>query len=169
MPKAMYIIGTDHKYQNRSEKFTELQHEGFERYISQTVVERSIAILAEENNEQAITEAGLTESSIQKLARVHSIRHLFCELDRKSRAENGMEQESGIRITEWMKGTTEDEIEQKIQESYRNREAHWLRCILKEDVWPILFICGANHSVQFLELALKNEVSAVLLAEDWGN
>ena len=72
MPKTIYIVGTDHKYQNRSEKFTELQHEGFESYISQIISERSVAILAEENNEQAIKEKGLTESSIQKLARIHS-------------------------------------------------------------------------------------------------
>ena len=169
MSKLLYIIGTDHKYQHRSSKLTDIQHEGFEMHIGQIVVERKIALLAEENNEQAVQENGLAKSSIQNLAEIFSIPHLFCEMDRESRAENGMEQEKGIRISGFMKNLTEDEIERKIQESYRNREAHWIKCILERDIWPTLFICGANHAIPFQELVLRSHVSPLLLSKDWSN
>lgn len=169
MPKTLYIVGTDHKYQNRSDEFTDDQHAGFERYISQIITESEIALLAEENNEQAVLERGLAESSIQKLSRAHQIQHLFCELDRKTRAENGMEQENGIRLSGFFNNWTPEGIESKIQESYRNREAYWLKLIVERDVWPALFICGANHALPFQELVSKNHIIPVLLSQDWSN
>jgi len=167
--KPLFIVGTDHKYQHRSCELTELQHEDFERYIGGIVLEKKIALLAEENNEQFVQENGLAQSTIQKLAKIHSVEHLFCELDRKSRAENGMEQESGIQISGLLNGHSKEEIARNIQESYRNREAYWLKCILEKDVWPVLFICGANHAIPFQELVSRNDALPLLLSGDWSN
>jgi hypothetical protein len=169
MSETIYIIGTDHKYQHKSPEFSQLQHEGFEKYIGQIILEKSIALLAEENCEQAVKENDLTESVIQCLARQYAIQHLFCELDRKTRSENDMGPEDNIRISGLMNNESTDKIEQAVEKSYRNREAHWLRCILQKAVWPALFICGANHSIQFQQLVSRNNVTPILLSEDWSN
>ena len=169
MPQTIYIVGTDHKYQHRSSKLTGDQHLGFESFIGQIIAENRIALLAEENCIQAVKENELHESVLQLVARSHDIDHLFCELDRKARSERRMGPEDNIRVSGILNSSSPEKIEQLIQDSYRRREAHWLQCIMQKELWPTLFICGANHSEPFHKLVSQSNTHAVLLSDDWSN
>ena len=169
MKKHIYIIGTDHRYQNGSMDFTEDQHEGFRSALANIAEEYQIKLIAEENNTEALNENGITQSVPQKVAANVNTRHLFTEADRGYRAKNGMKQENDIRASGFMNNLNDEEIRLRVEESYRNRENYWLKQIIEADCWPVLFICGANHAEEFSKLVLSKGFECVVLFKDWCN
>jgi len=49
----------------------------------------------------------------------------------------------------------------------RDREHYWLEQLQEFNRWPVLFICGAEHSLPFFDLLQANNIDAILLAKDW--
>jgi len=169
MKKTIYIIGTDHGYQNLNSDFTKEQHSSFAKMVSDFVNSKNIEVISEENNQEALEEKEINISSLQQIASETNKFHLFAEADRKYRNENGMKQENDIRMSGLMKGLDEEEIRQKILDSYRKREKYWLGIIEKFNVWPVLHVCGANHSIEFEKLVKGKDINATLLHKDWSN
>lgn len=56
---------------------------------------------------------------------------------------------------------------QRIETSYRTREAEWLKRLMTFDVWPVLCICGANHFIPFTKLMLGAGIIVRELHSDW--
>jgi hypothetical protein len=123
--------------------------------------------LAEENNYQALAEAGLRESTVQIIAHKLGLKHFYCDPDRQQRSDLGIQQENDLRVTAFFKKLADSIVQEKIDESMRRRERFWLAKILEQNVWPTVFICGANHSLAFLDLLGKNNINATLVAQDW--
>lgn len=168
MSHTVLIVGTDHRFQTRSPDFTEPRHRRFAAYVLDTVKANGVAALAEENNHQALAEADVSESTIQTIARELGLKHRYCDPDTKTRTELGIRQENQIRISVFPKQLTEAEVQQRLDESMRARERYWLSELVEFNVWPVLFVCGAEHSSPFLNLLRKNNFDAVLVAQDWG-
>lgn len=169
MNRIIYVIGTDHRYQYLSNELEDRDHQGFRELIEYTITDKNISLISEESNLEALKEKGVTESVLQSISKETGLAHLFTEASRIYRNENGMEQENNIRASAFFEGISEKDIEDRIQASYRARERHWLNLIKNENKWPVLHICGANHSVMFCKLAKEERIDAFLLHEDWSN
>jgi hypothetical protein len=87
------------------------------------------------------------------------------------RSNLDIQQENDIRASTWSESEPLDELEiqERIKESMRAREHYWLEQILALDTWPVLFVCGANHSRSFCELLQTKDIGGVLVAADWGD
>ncbi len=168
MSRRVFVLGTDHRFQKRSIEFTELQHQQFALYVKKTAKENGVAALAEENNPQALKEARIAESTVQVFALELGLKHRHCDPDGKTRNELGIHQENDIIVSQYPNELSEKTIQQQVQESLRARERYWLLQLLEFNTWPVLFICGANHSLPFLNLLGQEDFDAVLIAEDWG-
>jgi hypothetical protein len=168
MSRTVLIIGTDHGFQRRDQKFTESQHRQFGNYVVNTARGHCVAGLAEEYGLENLAEDEITETTIQTIARELALKHRFCDPDMKTRAQLGIRQENQIRISEFPNKLTEVEVQRRFEESLRARERYWLSELLEFNTWPALFICGADHSLPFLVLLRTNNHEAVLIARDWG-
>jgi len=167
MKATVLVLGTDHGFQRLDSKFTVEQHEAFQAFLVHLLEAKKISALAEENNRAALAEAKLAESTIEKIAREHGLPHLYCEPDREERSRLGIKQENEIRISAFFQGLGEPAIQKEINESMRFRERIWLERLLEWSRWPVLFVCGANHSLPFMNLLSESHVEAELVAEDW--
>lgn len=168
MIHKVLILGTDHRFQSRSPEFTDRQHQQFAAYITATASDNGVNAIAEENNAEALAEAEVAESTVQTLARELGLKHRYCDPNMQTRAELGIRQENQIRISAFPKQLTEAEVRQRLEEAMYARECYWQSELLKFDTWPVLFICGAEHSLRFLNLLRVNNLDAVLVARDWG-
>ena len=168
MTRTVLVLGTDHRFQRRSPEFTEPQHQRFASFILTTAREGGVVALAEENNVEALAEANVAESTIEVVAHELGLKHRYCDPNMKTRARLGMLQENQIRISAFPGKLTEAEVQWRLEESMRARERYWLSELVAFNTWPILFICGANHSLPFVELLRVNKFDTILVAQDWG-
>jgi hypothetical protein len=60
-----------------------------------------------------------------------------------------------------------DRIEQAVRASHATRERYWLDEILSLDVWPLLFVCGANHVHPFRTSLQAEGIDFDVAADDW--
>ena len=167
MTHTVLVLGTDHRFQRRSLDFSEEQHQQFAAYISATVSANGVAALAEENNIAALVEANASQSTIEVIARKLRLKHRYCDPDMKVRAKLGILQENQIRISAFPEQISEAEVQRRLEESLRAREVYWLSELVEFNSWPVLFVCGANHSLPFLNLLQRKDFNAELLARDW--
>lgn len=167
MSRIALILGTDHRFQWKSPDFTDSQHQQFIAFVATTVRAYKVAAFAEENNSEALDEKGKKESVIQIMARELAMPHRHCDPDRQKRAVLRIFQENDIRAMAFLEGTTESIIQQRIEKSMRDREHYWLEQLEEFNMWPVLFICGAVHSLPFFDLLQANNIDAILLAKDW--
>ena len=168
MPHTVLVLGTDHRFQTRSHDFSESQHQQFASYVVATARAHKVAGVVEENNPQAVAEAEMEESTVQTIARTLGLKHLHCDPDRETRTALDIFQENDIRASAFFEKVNETEIKRRIDESLRKRERYWLTQLQQFDTWPVLFICGANHALPFLDLLRTNNVDTILVARDWG-
>lgn len=168
MSRTVFILGTDHGFQRRDAKFTEPQHKQFADYVIKMARDHGVAGLAEEYSVENLAEDEITETTIQSIARELELKHRFCDPDMKTRAQLGIRQENQIRVSEFPKQLTDIEVQRRLADSLRARERYWFSELLVFNTWPVLFICGADHSLSFLNLLQTNNLEPVLLARDWG-
>ena len=168
MTRTVLVLGTDHRFQRRSPEFTEAQHQRFAEFISATAREGRVVGLAEENSIEALAEAKVAQSTVEIMARELELNHRYCDPDMKTRAKLGMLQENQIRISAFPEKLAEAEVQRRLEESMRAREHYWLSELVTLNAWPVLFICGANHSLPFVELLRASNVDTILVAQDWG-
>ena len=168
MSRIVLVLGTDHRFQWKSSDFTDLQHQQFVTFISATALAYKVVAFAEEYNCEALDEIGKKETVIEIMARELAMPHRYCDPDRQTRAKLGIFQENDIRAKAFLERSKEESnIQQRIERSMRNREYYWLEQLQEFDMWPVLFICGASHSLPFFDLLQANKIDAILIAKDW--
>lgn len=167
MHKMLYIFGTSHEYQRPDSKLAKNQVAAFEGELIKICSKLSICVLAEENNIEAQKERGLPDSLTWKVAQSISISHLYCDPDRVQRNEAGIRQANDVRIAGFLDDLDEDEIAAQIDDSYKLRELFWLNEIGRIGMWPVLFVCGANHVQSLAEQAGSMGIQVHVLYEDW--
>jgi hypothetical protein len=169
MKRTIYIIGTSHSYQHLGKEFSDHAHRSFGELVKFIVATRQVALISEESNKEYVEENGIRLSALQLISEEINVAHIFTEATREYRNANGMQQENAIRMSGYINKLPEEIIETQIQQSYRARERYWLSQIVNIDQWPVLHVCGANHSVEFCNLVNREGIYVVLLHEDWSN
>ena len=132
---------------------------------------RNIRAVAEEMNEEALTEKNCTASIPMEIASALQMPHRFCDPNRTERTKLEIRQENEIRIQAWLLSTTlsDSELAARVKESYAMRERYWLEQLRTLNAWPVLFICGADHVASFCELLKQQSIAAHVAAEDWAS
>lgn len=60
------------------------------------------------------------------------------------------------------------EYNTRIENTYRQREAEWLKRINTLNIWTVLIICGADHYEPFYELLVSSGIEVIKEEDRWG-
>lgn len=128
-----------------------------------------VRAVAEEMNEEALTEKDHAASIPMQVASSLQLPHRFCDPNRAERASLEIRQENEIRVQASPSNSTlsESDIAARVTKSHAKRERYWLDQLHSLNVWPVLFICGADHVESFRNLLAQQSIVAHVAAEDW--
>lgn len=161
-PTAMVIVvGTSHTIQT-----TDL---AFQPFLESLCRQFDIRAVAEELNKEALDERSCTASIPMQVASVLQIPHRFCDPNRMERAKLGIQQENDIRISAFPSTLPESEVARRVAESHKKREGYWLEQLRSLNLWPVLFVCGADHVASFCNLPNYEGIIPHVAAEDWAS
>ena len=169
---TVVLVGTDHKFQRPLNGPTIDEAGQFRAMIQYLCLQHSLAGIAEEMSLRALEENNCTESVAQQECALLGLHHQFSDPPREERYKLGIRQDNDIRAEHMVDGWTPEQIEADVLArgsvpSDRIRELIWLQKIQELNVWPLLFICGANHFTQFVALLKANRISVVEAHPDW--
>ena len=174
MNKRLVLIGTSHTYQygagnawSSKAPCTPEDEQVFRKMLTDVAVKHRVGCIAEEMNEDGLAEAEKSASVPQIIAGILGLPHIFCELNRQERVALGIEQENDIRISAFLNGKSEGDVEAALKEQFHRRESVWLERVEALGTWPVLFICGANHVPSFTALLQQSGVECEVLYADW--
>lgn len=157
------VVGTSHPIQ--------IADLALKPFLENLCRDFNVRAVAEEMNVEALAEHKCTSSIPMQIAGGLQMPHRFCDPNNAERAKLGIRQENEIRIQAWLSSSTlsESEIAAQLTESYAMRERYWLEQLRDLNVWPVLFICGADHVASFCELLKQQNFTAHVASEDWAS
>lgn len=157
------VVGTRHTIQ--------IADPALKPFLESLCRDFNIRAMAEEMNGEALAEKNCTSSIPMQIASALKIPHRFCDPNRTERANLGIRQENEFRIQAWLSNSTlsDSELAARVTESYAMRERYWLEQLRQLNVWPVLFICGADHVVSFCNLLKQQSIGEHVAAEDWAS
>ncbi len=155
------IVGTSHSIQT-----VDLE---LEAYLVNLCKEFKVFAVAEEMNRDALAERDCSTSIPMQVANALQLPHRLCDPNREQRAKLEIRQENDIRMQAWRTDSelSEPEIAELVAESLAKRERYWLEQLRDFNVWPVLFVCGADHVPSFCQLLKQQGISVHVAAEDW--
>lgn len=161
--KLIVLVGTSHTFQYPGTAASVELHQFLERLCA----EHHIAAICEELNEDALAEKRETSSVCRNISISRNIAHRYCDPNLDQRKALGILQENPIRIDGWLKGWSQKKIEQEVRASHSIRERYWSDQLAILDKWPVLFVCGAEHTKPFRSLLEQRGLSIRIAACDW--
>lgn len=164
---TIVLIGTSHNYQARSKKVPQGSYDQFESVLLATCAKYAIAAIAEEFNEDALKQRGVSSSVISELCAREGLKHQFSDPGETERAELGVEDCQSLEAVGWLNREPAPITESKVRASHEKRERFWLTKIESLDVWPLLFVCGADHVDYFLALLQRSGHNVTVEFSDW--
>jgi hypothetical protein len=126
-----------------------------------------VRAIAEEMNEAVLAENGTLESIACKVTADLNLRHQYSDPGQQVRAQLGILGENMIRIDGFFGGWNSEKIESEVRRSHAIREEYWLDQLRRLDIWPLLFVCGANHIGPFSDLLRSVGFDVELSDIDW--
>lgn len=170
MEPFVYILGTSHRYQFRDSGIRISEHQRFDKMIRQYVKDLDICGIAEECNHEALANLGIQKSSVEDIAAKLSLPHHYCDPDMKTRNSLGIYQENRIRALAHLhdEELSEEVIQRRTRESLIRREHYWANELKALNIWPVLFVCGANHAQSFATVLDIHGLIGVIKEQDWG-
>ncbi len=137
--KSVYLVGTAHRIQRRGACEKPADHP-FHEMLDGLVERFKISGIGEEMSEEALSGR---ESVARDVAKMNGIPHRLCDPNRAERSVLGI-------------GSHDPK-----------RERYWLDQIIHFDVFPMLFILGAEHVMRFQSLLGDAGFDVVIVHEDW--
>lgn len=160
----------NHKYQLKGFG-EEADWMAFSSCLSRLVQVRSIDLIAEELNEEALALWKACASVAQNVAKLYGIRHLFCDPDSNERKRLGIKTRKEIasdlgygRVLTHDQSAEVDAVEKKY---FGIREQCWLDRLREHEFNKALLIIGADHIDSFCRLLTENRLAYELLTRDW--
>ena len=171
--QTVVLVGTSHIFQRPVNGPHADGIEQFRIVIQNLCLQYALAAIAEEMSWHALQEHNVTESVAQQVCvSLGCLRHQLSDPSPEERYKLGILQDNDIRVEHLHDGWTHEQIEADVlargsAPSNRIREQFWLRKIQELDVWPLLFICGANHFASFAALLRAGHIKVVEAHPDW--
>lgn len=155
------VVGTSHSIQR-----TSLELRGF---LENACRQFDVNAIAEEMSEEALSQHGCAESVPMQVARALDIRHRLCDPSNAERAKLGIRQEADIRAPALGSTLSDPEVAVLLADSNTRRERYWLEQLRVLNVSPLLFVCGPDHVVSFVQLLKREDIAVRVAAENWAS
>lgn len=170
--KEAVLLGTCHTIQRGND-----QKDCFKAYIEYLCETHKIEAIAEEIDDKNISIAN-------KIANEFNITHRIIEPTEEENKSLKIELEHEIFFQlmnlhgidsfpekpyyKNMPPEVYKEYNTRLENTYREREAEWLKRIEELDTWPVLIICGTIHYQPFYELLVSKGISVTKEGIKWG-
>jgi len=169
MKHAIFLVGTSHTLQlNDNQNFSE-DRLTFHQFLRNLCRDYFIQAIAEEMNTDALLEKGCDESIPKMIADELTLSHCYADPNISVRNRLMILQENDVNAKGWLEAWTKQKIREQIQIEYVKRERYWIEQIIKHNVWPLLFVCGANHIESFSLLVQSAGLDMKIISKDWPN
>ncbi len=167
MIKLVVLIGTSHEYQgwHGGNELNPSAH--LKTLLLRLCAQYRTAAIAEEMTVEALGENGVLKSVAQVVADELGIAHQFSDPPQSMRQKLGVRQENAIRAFGFFQNRTEAQIQSDLRESHAVREQYWLGQLRSLDLWPVVFICGAEHTEPFARLLRAEGLEVIIAFPDW--
>jgi hypothetical protein len=159
------LIGTSHKYQTGSDKAEAIEQ--FRHLLISLCSEHGVTAIAEEMNQAALAEVGVSKSIACVVAAELKLEHQLSDPLPEVREKLGIRAENDIRAQGICSNWTQEQFEAKVRKSHEIREKYWLDQLRILNSWPLLFVCGANHIEPFSALLRSNGFEVIVPFTDW--
>ncbi|MGB7541181.1 MAG: hypothetical protein WBM28_04095 [Burkholderiales bacterium] len=162
------LIGTSHKYQTRGQNHETEHVDQFEHVLSSLCSEHECMGIAEEMNQAALAERGVSESVALAVSAALGVAHQLSDPLPEIREQLDIIcDENLFRAERWLEDWGQERIETAVRKSHESRERYWLTQLRILNASPLLFICGANHLEPFAALLRENGFEVVVAFSDW--
>ena len=170
--RTVVLVGTAHKFQIAATGDLASAAGEFRKFLRDLCNEHKVRAVAEEMSLHALREKGATESVAQRLCAELGLLHQFSDPCPQERCALGIRQDNDIRAEHLCDGWTQEQIEADVLArgsamSDRIRERFWWQKLQEFNVWPLVFVCGADHFAPFATLLREAGVNVVEPDRDW--
>jgi hypothetical protein len=167
MSKIAYLIGTSHIFQIGG-KDCAIEHSvEFGELLREVCTGYSISTISEEVNDEGLEKYNAKYSVGAQIALELDLNHLACDPSTQQRLQEGIEERGFVLISAKMNGLDDEEANRLVTIEDIKREKYWYKVIDQNAVYPVVFICGANHTSRFGELLTSNGINVQILDQDW--
>jgi predicted transglutaminase-like cysteine proteinase len=144
MSHEVIIIGTTHRLQTGHSEFAPEHHDQFCQLLKETCKKYSVKQILEELTEDILPAFGVENSLGFKTANELGLNHKYLDLTSLERDKLGL---GKVDFHELKDAVGLSDTQFSVLESYcgKLREYIWIVRTLECNVWPCLFICGADH------------------------
>jgi hypothetical protein len=146
--RAVYLIGLNHQYQIGPNgaipvEATAQDFSEFADFLRGVIARNAIRAIAEEMSLAALRKHWVRGDSFPCcLAAEIGLPHRYCDPD--------LDTQKALGIT-----------------SSTQREQYWIKELIDFDLFPVLFILGANHIESFKGLLIESDLQPFVVAQDW--
>jgi len=173
--KAVHLIGTSHQYQVRGTDVS-VAYDAFRLVVLDAARAHRVSIIAEELSLEAEQQGGGQGSVCREVADELCLAHCYCDPDTVERTALDIEGMPAIKNRIFFaarRGATQDERDEEAKPQIRNsndkREREWLSRLTSQNLFPVLFVCGADHVDSFAALLWKHDINVHVVHRDWQN
>lgn len=169
MSPTLYIIGTSHSLQCGADTVASEKIRAYEAELSRQVTTLNIQRIAEEMSEDGLKRHLVTETVAQRLAVCLGKTCHHVDLSREESAALSIaDGDKAIADLSLNRNDKTDNFLGKFDALIDDvRERIWVAKILAKSEWPVLFICGANHSIAIQKLWCELGLKVEILHEDF--
>lgn len=167
--KRVVLLGTWHQYQEGTapteciDRFRQLQ--------VNLCQEHSARAIAEELSKENLDRKGISESTSHKVAAQLMLNHQYADPGPTVRKALGIQDESDVlsdyTVEELDDPSTKAELDSRLRVEYAKRERYWMEQITGLNCWPLLFVCGADHTQPFFDLLSANQFDVQIAIGEW--
>ena len=166
--RTVLLIGTNHLYQRPLPWPHDQGNKQFREMIATTCQQKGVKAIAEEMCVDGLKPFGVHESVCKQVADALHLAHRYCNPSIQEHIDRGIIiDEEKFRYEEGVANKPQQQIEAEIRVSHEIRERYWLEQLLKLNAWPVLFVCGADHTESFRVLLQTDDIVADVLFTKW--
>jgi len=179
--RRVVILGTDHHYQrgvlhpgvSAAIRVTPAEIENFKSVVLALCDEHHVSAIAEEMTLESLGQRNdengeiITASVPARVAVARRMPHQYSDATDAIRKARGIQVCGDIKVMIDLREITPREGAVQWRAELAKRENYWLEQITAFNCWPLLFVCGANHSIYFADLLVAQGVDAEVAYRDW--
>lgn len=170
MIKDLYIVGTHHKHQfgpcDAFERDDQACDE-FAGYLKNKCVAFGIKTIAEEMCSDSRAKWNISQTVPEAVAAELCLPHADCGLNEAERSQLGILNEGEVKMNGLFHEQSEEIVQANIRREHDKREDEWIRRISHLSHFPVLIVCGSDHSTSLRDRAKEQGYSTTIIVNEW--
>lgn len=161
------LIGTSHQFQRGHPSCSQEEEQQFVDFIQAVCLKYRVAAVGEEMSAQLMIKEPRSETTCATVASRLGLQHTYCEPLPQERAALGIQDKQSLQAEALRQQWPDAKLNAEIRHSFELRESYWLRKLEEMDLWPVVFVCGADH-VDSFQAKLNEAGHSIFVAyKDW--